>query len=256
VILVLGGTAESRETAAALVNAGFKVLVSVATEYGRKALAIDENIEIVAKPSNLADLAELIRSRDIAAVVDCTHPFAVEVSRNAIQACHLAGVSYVRLERPTLDLSRYQGVVRVPDFAAAARLVSTLEGTVMLTIGVKYIPLFVQNRRGSTPRLVARLLPHPESVSRCLAMGFALDDIVAAKGPFSVDFNRALFAEYGVTAIVTKESGFIGGTEAKLKAASQLGIKSILIERPRLEYPVVTHTVQSVIRHLRANGAV
>ncbi len=255
-ILLLGGTAETRNTALALINSGFKVLVSVATDYGRRVLTVGDEIEIMAKPSNLSDLLELIRSRDIKAVVDCTHPFAVQASRNAIKACDLAGIGYVRLERDVLDLSSYREIVKVPDFEAAAHLVCTLQGTVMLTIGVKHIPLFIEKRRGTSPRLVARILPHPDSVARCLDMGLDPDDIVAIKGPFSVDFNRALFAEYGVTAVVTKESGSVGGTQAKLEAAKQLGIKSILIQRPHLEYPAVAHTVQDVIRHLLKNAAV
>ncbi|HOV42822.1 MAG TPA: precorrin-6A reductase [Syntrophothermus lipocalidus] len=253
-ILVLGGTTESREAVAGLVDAGFQVLVLVATEYGRKALNFADKIEVIAKPCGLSDLLDLIENRGIRAVVDCTHPFAAQVSHTAMLACDRTGISYIRLERETLKAADYPGVIRTPDFEAAARLVASLEGTVMLTIGVKHLPIFIDKRCEPNPRLVARVLPHPDSVARCLACGLAPEDIVALKGPFSVDFNRALFIEYGVTAVVTKESGTIGGTDAKLEAAAQLGIKSVLIERPRLNYSVVADTLQDVICYLFNQG--
>jgi precorrin-6A/cobalt-precorrin-6A reductase len=78
-------------------------------------------------------------------------------------------------------------------------------------------------------------------------MGFASRDIVAAQGPFSAEFNRAMFEEYQVRMVVTKDSGETGGVGAKLEAAMCLGIKLVLVQKPKILYPDIVFTVDELI---------
>jgi precorrin-3B C17-methyltransferase len=59
------------------------------------------------------------------------------------------------------------------------------------------------------------------------------------QGPFSTDFNLALWSAWRVDCVVTKDSGEAGGFHSKAEAADKLGIPFIVVRRPQCSYPVV-----------------
>jgi precorrin-3B C17-methyltransferase len=59
------------------------------------------------------------------------------------------------------------------------------------------------------------------------------------QGPFSADFNFALWSAWKVDCVVTKESGEAGGFGSKVEAADKLGIALIVVKRPPVFYPMV-----------------
>ncbi|MDH7480030.1 MAG: precorrin-6A reductase [Syntrophomonadaceae bacterium] len=245
-ILLLGGTREAREVACCLQQQGKAILFSSATELGLEILgAAGAGIELRAGSLNADQIADLLQQRRVKLVLDCTHPFSADISRNAMKACQKRSVRYLRLERPATS-GNYSGLIRARDFVEAAERAAEIEGSIMLTIGVKHLPEFLSRRRPGQ-QLIARVLPRIESIQRCQQLGFAPSQLIAAQGSFSVEFNRALFSEYRVTAVVAKDSGLNGGTEAKLEAARQLGIKFILVERPNLEYFEVFRSVEELV---------
>src|SRR3954469_1258186 len=75
--------------------------------------------------------------------------------------------------------------------------------------------------------------------------------VVLARGPFTVDEERALMTEHGIDVVVTKDSGG-HMTEAKLTAARELGIPVVLVRRPPLPpgVPVVA-TVDAALDWVR-----
>lgn len=98
-ILILGGTAEARELAAALVAAGHPVLSSLAGRVSRPALPAGE--VRVGGFGGVEGLAAFLRERRIAAVVDATHPFAARISANAAAAAEAARCPLLRVQRPS-----------------------------------------------------------------------------------------------------------------------------------------------------------
>jgi precorrin-3B C17-methyltransferase len=59
------------------------------------------------------------------------------------------------------------------------------------------------------------------------------------QGPFSTELNVALWSNWKVDCVVTKESGDAGGFQSKVDAARKLGIPLIVVERPKMSYPAV-----------------
>jgi len=47
--------------------------------------------------------------------------------------------------------------------------------------------------------------------------------------------------------VLTKASGAAGGIPLKLALAKELGIRLLVLERPRLEYPLVTSDLHQVL---------
>src|SRR4051794_29620013 len=81
-VLILGGTAEARELAAALEADGVE-----------HTLALRRTTGGFGGPEGLR---RYVAANGITAIVDATHPFATRISASALQA----GVPLVRLERP------------------------------------------------------------------------------------------------------------------------------------------------------------
>jgi precorrin-3B C17-methyltransferase len=70
------------------------------------------------------------------------------------------------------------------------------------------------------------------------------------QGPFSEAFNEALWRDWSVDCVVTKESGEAGGYHAKAAAAKALGITLLVVQRPRLDYPLVVSTFEAALDQL------
>ena len=102
-VVILGGTAEARQLAAALIADGIEVVSSLA---GRV-----RNPRLPAGPVRIggfggADgLAAYLRDHEVSALVDATHPFAVQITTNALQAASVTNTPLIRLERPGWSLS-------------------------------------------------------------------------------------------------------------------------------------------------------
>jgi precorrin-6x reductase len=60
-----------------------------------------------------------------------------------------------------------------------------------------------------------------------------------------------LWKSWRIDCVVTKESGEVGGFLAKAEAASSLGIRLIVVERPQVDYPIVAYDFDSVVGQLK-----
>jgi precorrin-6A/cobalt-precorrin-6A reductase len=236
VILVLGGTSEARVLSALLQDRECRVLLTAVSGYGGDlAKASGVNGVRVGRLDG-EGLWTLIENEGIAAVVDATHPHAGEISRLAISTCRKLGVDYYRLERPAAQLPDNPLVHVTGSYGEAANLASKLGNVIFLTIGSRRLEEFMGSADLTGKRLIARVLPEPEALAACRALGFPPDNIIAARGPFSEALNRAWLREYRADVMITKESGETGGVDSKIAAALSLGIPVVVIERPRLDY--------------------
>ena len=228
-ILVLGGTSDARALVEGVRGAGYEVLLSTVSEYGAR-LAAEVGVEVRCGALDDAELSRLVEGA--AAVVDATHPFAAQISAAAAAACVRANRPYLRFERPAGALPG--GVVRAADPAEAARLAVELAaaGAILLTVGSKTVDVYARAAREAGVRLVARVLPTPESLAACAAAGLEPRDIVAMQGPTSAALDAALLRHLGATVLVTKESGDAGGLHEKLRAAELAGAAAVVVERP------------------------
>lgn len=77
--------------------------------------------------------------------------------------------------------------------------------------------------------------PHQFWLVRCLDAhpGNAHAQIVAARGPFTLDGERTLFALMGIDVVVSKNSGGTA-TEAKLEVARERRLPVVMLRRPPL----------------------
>ena len=96
------------------------------------------------------------------------------------------------------------------------------------------------------------MLPTSNVIKMCEDLGMKAKYILALQGPFSYEMNLAMIHDYHADVMVTKNSGLIGGSDTKLKAAMDAGISVIVIDKPKakLDGAVVFSTVEGVLNYM------
>ncbi len=220
--LILGGTTEASAIARALAgDARYRPVLSLA---GRTRAPVAPPIPWRSGGFGGAEgLAAHLRAQDVTALVDATHPFAAQISRNAAVAAAAAGVPHLAVLRPPWTPQDGDRWTSVPDMAAAAAALGAQPRRVLLTIGQQELAPFA-----AAPwhrYLIRSVDPPPPAL---LPPGART---LTARGPFQEEDEMRLLAEEDIQAIVTKNSGG-AATAAKLAAARILGIEVVMVARP------------------------
>ena len=151
-VFVFAGTADGRALVSALLERGYAVTASVVSRYGGELLesAQTQGHDLVINEEALDEPAFLAYCRDngITAIVDASHPYAVNVSQNAMAAAKTLGLPYVRYERDLTELTA-QGLAPeklhiVHSYEEAAAAAAQLGDVVFLTTGSRNLNKFAE----------------------------------------------------------------------------------------------------------------
>lgn len=248
-IFMLAGTSDARELAIKIENTGRKVIATVVTESAAKSLT-EVGIQTNIGRLTADQMAQFIRDHRLQAIVDASHPFAEEASKNALLAASQSGVPYIRYERASQSFTNPL-VTIVQDYEEAATLAAQKKGVIMLTTGSKTLGVFTKHLLDlENTRVIARMLPRLDNMEKCQALGVEQKNIIAMQGPFSKELNIALIHQFNVTLMITKESGKVGSVDEKLEAALACGIETIMIARPKVQYENMHSSFEDVINDL------
>ena len=226
-VLILGGTTEASELARLIAGDNltgdrrFDATLSLAGRtINPKALPLPTR---VGGFGGVDGLARWLIEEHIEAVIDATHPYAPNISRNAVAACRRAGVPLGSLGRPAWPNETGDRWIDVPDAIAAARALGEATARIFLSLGRLEIAAFA-----SAPqhRYIARSIDPPGDVPLPPDIRF-----IFARGPFDEAAERALLQSERIEVIVSKNSGG-SATYPKIAAARALGIPVVMIERP------------------------
>lgn len=229
-ILLLGGTSETAPMAEAVAAAGYRVLVSTATDIP---LFVGAHPHITHRRGRLnqAEMVALVRKHRIRAIVDVTHPYASEVRRTSSNVAGQMRIPYLTYVRPGA-VTGEDGVQVVASHGAAAQVACEGGAPVLVTVGSKNLRVYAEQARRTGVRLTARVLEHPDSRQAAREAGIADLDLVTGRGPFSVEENRDLIRRFGARTLVTKDSGQAGGVREKLEAARLEGCRVVVVAMP------------------------
>jgi precorrin-6A/cobalt-precorrin-6A reductase len=167
-------------------------------------------------------LAEFIRAEGFDLLLDVTHPYAARISANAATAARLADVPCWALRRPGWQPQPGDDWREVADWAALVQALEPFDKP-FFTLGREPLAHLdeIPAHQHWTLRLLDAQPEHPRA--RC----------IAARGPFTLDDERALFAAEGFDVLVSKNSGG-NATEAKLQVARERGLPVLILQRPQL----------------------
>ena len=231
VLWIIGGTGEAVQLASALAARQILCLVTVTTEAARRSFPVSPALTVRVGSLDAAELEAFIGGQGVGAVLDASHPFAVEISRGAIAAAQSLNIPYWRYERPTLERSPAPGLIHSVSGLEAILTPEVLSGErVLLTLGYRWLQRFAPWQAQAT--LFARILPSPVALDAALKAGFTPDRLIALRPPISSELEKALWRQWRITRVITKASGAPGGEDTKRAIAEQLGIPLFILNRP------------------------
>jgi precorrin-6x reductase len=249
---VFSGTSDGNALAAALAGQGGPIVVSTATEYGGSIAHHDCPGAVVwAGRQGIEARRQVLRNSRARAIIDATHPFATIISEQLMALSTELGIPYLRYERASgIGGEAIDGVELCDSMDAAAASAIKRGKRVFLATGSKDLTTFVHAPDPGGCVWFARVTAEPEFIQRALDLGFPQSRICAMQGPFSQAFNEALWRDWKIDCVVTKDGGDAGGYGAKLAAAQALGIPLIVVRRPVLAYPAMVDSVAAALTQI------
>ena len=226
--------------ASAIASLGLPCTVTVTTKAAEALYYQSPKLQLLVGRLTANQLGQFLQQQQITAILDASHPYAVEISQMAIQAAAKQQIPYLRFERLPVKAQAIKDsqVICFDSFDTLLAGNYLHQQRVLLTIGCQALPLFRSLQDKST--LFARILPAIASIETALAAGFSSERIIALRPPVAAELEKVLWRHWDISLVVTKASGVVGGEEVKRKVAAELGIPLIVIERPRVEYPQQT----------------
>ncbi|MDB5980681.1 MAG: cobalt-precorrin-6A reductase [Pseudomonas sp.] len=167
-------------------------------------------------------LALFIRDEKIDLLLDATHPYAAQISLNAVNAARLSGIPCWALRRPAWVPQPEDDWREVSDWAELIAALAPFKRP-LFTLGRE--PLEHLHEIPAHQFWTLRALDHYPGNQRC--------EVIGARGPFLLDDERELFARRNTDVLISKNSGS-SATEPKLEVARERGVPVLVLKRPEL----------------------
>jgi precorrin-6A/cobalt-precorrin-6A reductase len=237
-VLLLGGTTEASMLAKALVDQGIEGVFSYA---GRTESPMQQPLpQRIGGFGGVEGLVTCLRVEGITHIIDATHPFAAQMSTNAVEAARITGLPLLALERQPWQATPGDRWQSVPDMAAAITALPDEPARIFLAIGRQNLELFIAKPQH---HYLLRLVDAPESLPLPNAKA------IISRGPFTFDGDLDVLKTHQITHIVAKNAGG-SGARAKLDAARALNLAVILIDRPDVPERPKVESVAEVLAWL------
>jgi precorrin-6A/cobalt-precorrin-6A reductase len=221
-VLVLGGTTEASELTRLLAaDPRFEATVSLA---GRTAKPRTQPVRTRIGGFGGADgLVAWLKQDATQAVVDATHPYADQISSNAVTACAQLAIPLASIVRPAWGPRAGDKWLAVASAEAAADALGSEPRRVFLSLGRLELGAFA---RRPQHHYIARTIDPPGDVALPPDI-----QMLIGRGPFDREAETTLLGRENIDMLVSKNSGG-AATYAKIEAARHLGIPVVMIARP------------------------
>lgn len=246
---VFSGTSDGNALANRISANGNATVVSTATDYGADVASNSCPGVVVLSGRRGVET----RRRDLAQhhakiIVDATHPYATQISQQLMALAQELSIPYIRFERPSL--LHADEIETCDSMQTAAQRAMQQGKRIFLATGSKDLAVFINAKGAQQCSWFTRLTPEIQFIQRAIDLGIPRARICAMQGPFSQALNEALWRDWKIDCVVTKDSGEAGGYRAKAQAAEALGIPMLIVKRPQLDYPVLANDFDSVITRI------
>jgi precorrin-6A/cobalt-precorrin-6A reductase len=220
-VLILGGKGDTAELAARLATIpGVEVITSLAGRTREPLIPLGDLR--VGGFGGVAGLASYLRVMQIDLLIDATHPFATQISLNAVDAATEVGIPHLMLIRSPWEKLSGDRWIEVDSVEAAATVLQNQAQRVFLTVGRQELAAFAHLEK---IWFLMRMID-PPTADALVPSGILLCD----RGPFTLNNEREILIHHNIDTIVSKNSGG-DATYAKIIAARELGIKVVMVNR-------------------------
>ena len=245
-IWVIGGTKDSRDFLEKFIKYDNNIIVSTATEYGAKLI---ENlpIKISSEKMDKEAMLKFVDDNKITKVIDISHPYAFEVSKNAMEVAEEKKIEYFRFEREEINILP-RNYKKFEDIESLIKYVENLEGNILVTLGSNNVPLFRGLKNLSD--IYFRILPRWDMVKKCEDNNILPKNIIAMQGPFTENMNIAMMEQFNIKYLITKKTGDTGGEREKVSACDKLDVEIIYLEKKEIIYKNCYKDIDILIKNL------
>ena len=233
-LLILGGTADARHLANAVIKDNIPVIYSIAGLVRVPQLACTL---VVGGFSQFGGLEKYIVQQNISAILDVTHPYAQIMSTKAALAAKVKSIPYWRFHRPAWQAPTVGETWH--QFSDFQQLVKQLAQYPVVLFSIGQLPptlITPLKKQIVTSSQMSKPLAQQQIVRTAAEPKFPLlpsMQWLKAIGPFTLADELMLMEKYNIKAMVSKNSGGTA-TKAKLQAAQQLAIPVFMQTRPEL----------------------
>lgn len=237
-LLLLGGASEAVQLGRILAARGVKATISLA---GRVKDPAAQPLPMrVGGFGGIEGLTAWLKDHAISHVIDATHPFAAQMSANAVAACERAGIPLLALTRAPWVAGEGDRWITVPDIDAAAAALKGPAQRVFLAVGRMNLAAFACQPQHD---YLLRLIDPPGALPLPRAKA------IIARGPFDLEGDLALMRAHRIEVVISKNAGGTGA-RAKIDAARALGLPVIMIDRPAIPRRAETHNIEDALAWL------
>ena len=239
-VLILGGTTEAAELTRLLaVDRRFETTLSLA---GRTLRPRTQPVRTRTGGFGGPDgLAVWLARESIEAVIDATHPYADQISSNAVTACGRLAIPLATIMRPAWQPEPGDQWQTVASAEAAADALGPEPRRVFLSLGRLELGAFATRPHH---HYVARMIEPPEGVALPKDIRLIFD-----RGPFDEQAETALLVDENIDGLVSKNSGG-AATYAKIAATRKLGIPVVMIARPHKLHGLAVENAEGAVMWL------
>jgi precorrin-6A/cobalt-precorrin-6A reductase len=235
-VLILGGTGEALALAQRL--AGMPEISVISSLAGRTRDPTLPPGEVrIGGFGGIEGLLAYLKENAISLLINATHPFAAEISGNALAAHKQSGVPLLRLLRPAWRKQPDDTWIKAPHINGAAAICRWLGRRVLLSVGAQEVAAFADLPRA---HFFVRMVDPPNAPLPLLS-----SEVIVAKGPFALADERRLMLDKEIDLVVTKNSGG-DATFGKIAAARELAIPVVMIDRPEIALHPGSESADSV----------
>lgn len=235
-ILILGGTKIARLLAESL-GQKHKIIYSIAGAT-QKAKLPRHCQQIRGGFGGAEGLGNYIQQQNIDLCIDATHPFAQNISRNAVDACNAVGIPIVEYARKAWQIESAN------IFKTEQDLIDSLpsNANILLTVGGQNIKSFLT----LTQPVWARMIEPPKLDDCELPKNF---NILLSHPPYALDDEMALMQKHKITHLICKNSGG-EGFASKLTAAQKLDVKIVMLSQPPSPHNIQFFSIDEIEHYL------
>ena len=239
-VLILGGTTEASELARLMAgDTRFEATLSLA---GRTSSPRPQPLATrIGGFGGTEGLAQYLDDHKIEAVVDATHPYAAQISANAVAACARTGTPLASIVRAAWSAQPGDVWQVVASTQEAVAALGPSPRRVFLSLGRQELHLFAG---APQHHYLARLIEAPQEAS--LPPDLVL---LRQRGPFDRNAEQRLLQDERIDVVVSKNAGG-SATYAKIEAARALDLPVIMIERPDKPAGVVVASATQAVAWL------
>jgi precorrin-6A/cobalt-precorrin-6A reductase len=221
-VLILGGSTEASELAGLVADdRRFETTLSLA---GRTLNPREQPVRTRRGGFGGIDgLVAWLQQEAIQAVVDATHPYAAQISFNAVAACQRLTIPLATIFRPSWQPQPDDLWREVANFDAAASALGSEPKRVFLSLGRQELGAFASHPQH---HYIARMIDPPDGIALPPDIRLVFD-----RGPFDRQAETALLRQERIDVMVCKNSG-AAAVYPKIEATRGLGIPVVMVARP------------------------